>query len=310
MLAAATPAAARNLSFSTPTPERHIFTRTADRIAAALTSDGMPTTVFSSSKLGNNQTVVSMVQSAAVELSVIPVGDLAQREPAFYAWFMPYQFATLADAAAVSKTKPARDMMALLANQGIIGLDYVFPGQRHVLSKEPVKSPDDVKGLKIRAFPSDPFRAWWKELGAAPTALPLTDIMPSLVTGMIDAVDTDVDIVNGLSMYTQAPYLTLTNHMAFPGAVIASRRWWDGLNAKDRATVTAAVDEAVGWAVETQIAEEKAILEELTAKGAHVSQIDTTPFKAHGAAVVAQFINRSPLIAPFLEAAANPGSAR
>jgi TRAP-type transport system periplasmic protein len=55
--------------------------------------------------------------------------------------------------------------------------------------------------------------------------------MPSLVTGVIDAVDVDIDIVSGLQMHKQAPYLALTNHMAFPGALLVSTRWWNDLDA-------------------------------------------------------------------------------
>jgi TRAP-type C4-dicarboxylate transport system substrate-binding protein len=298
-----TGANAADLRFSTPTPANHIFTRMADRLAGELSTDGDAIKVFSSNQMGDVPTVLSMLQTGAAEFTIVPVGTLAQRDPAFFGWFLPYQFKTLAEAGAAAKTEPAKEMLARLANQGVIGLGYVFPGQRHVISREPILTPADVQGMRVRAYPNDIFRAWWAELGGAATALSNPEIMPSLVTGVIDAVDTDIDIVLGLGMYTQAPHLTLTNHMAFPGAVLVSRRWWEAQSPERQEQIRAAVTAAEDWAVADMIENEEKLLEELAAiKGAEVHQIDTAPFEAHAQAVTDQFIDADPLIVEFVEA--------
>ncbi|MGD1886351.1 MAG: TRAP transporter substrate-binding protein [Cohaesibacteraceae bacterium] len=293
---------ADELRFSTPTPPPHIFTRTAERLAEALSDDDNTIEVFPVNQLGNVPTVLSLLQSGGVELAIVPVGDLANRDPAFYGWFLPFQFETLAEAGAAANSEPAQEMLARLDQQGITGLGYVFPGQRHVLSKTPVTSVSDFEGLKVRAFPNDIFSAWWRELDAAPTALPLPEIMPSLVTGVIDAVDVDVDIVFGLSMHNQAPNLVLTNHMAFPGAVLASKRWWDGLDEATQERFLEAVSEAQAWAIETQTAGEATLLERLEADGASISTLDAAELREAGAVVRDAFLERDPLIGAFYEA--------
>lgn len=303
VLTLAGPASARDLRFSTPTPDQHIFTKAANRIAETLGGEEIEVKVFPSNTIGDTPTVMSMLQSGALELGIVGVGDLTSRDPSFIGWFLPYQFDTLAEAAAAADSEPALEMMERLEPQGMVGLAYLFPGQRHVLSREPIEGPEDMDGLKIRTFPGEVFRAWWGDFGAAATAIPLPEMMPSLVTGVIDAADVDVDIVMGLKMYTQAPYLTLTNHMAFPGAVLASKSWWDGLPQEERDTIRVAIAEAQDWAIETQTAAEVDIISKLEADGAVVNRIDTAPFRAHADAVTAQFINRDPLIAEFAEVA-------
>ncbi|MGO4852385.1 TRAP transporter substrate-binding protein [Phaeovulum sp. W22_SRMD_FR3] len=300
----ATPVAAKELRLSTPTPEPHIMTKSAHHMAEAFAASGATDTiaVFPGNKLGDVPTVLSLLQSGAVEMAIVPVGDLANREPAFLGWFLPYQFDSLAAAGAAANSAPAREMLAKLDAQGIKGLGYVFPGQRHVLSKAPISTIDDFAGLKIRAFPNDIFNAWWRQVGAAPTALPLPEIMPSLVTGVIDAVDVDLDIVMGLQMYQQAPHLVLTNHMAFPAAILASQRWWDGLTPQEQEALTAIVAETQGWALETQTASEDTLLKVLAEKGAIVSRMDPAPLAAAGAEVSAAFVDRDPLIRAFHDA--------
>ena len=302
-VAAAMPAMARELRFSTPTPEKHIFTRTAGRLAGELSTDKEPIRVFPSNQIGNVPTVLTMLQSGALEFAIVPVGDLAQRDSSFFAWFLPYQFDTLAEAGIASHTEPAMEMLGRLQNQGIIGLGYVFPGQRHVIARTPILTPDDLKGMKIRAFPNDIFRAWWASFGAAATALPNPEIMPSLVTGVIDAVDTDIDIVMGLGMYTQAPHLTLTDHMAFPGAVLVSRAWWERLEPARQEEIRTAVAEAQNWAIEDMVKGEAQLLKDLEEKGTIIHRVDTAPFKAHADEVTAQFTGLDPLIPAFVEAA-------
>lgn len=300
---AAAPASARDLRFSTPTPPQHIFTRMADRLAAELSTDEEVIGVFGSNQIGNVPTVLSMLQSSALEFAIVPVGDLAQRDPAFFAWFLPYQFETLEQAGAAAQTEPAMEMLDRLGEQGIVGLGYVFPGQRHVISRTPILTPEDLEGLKIRAFPNDIFRAWWANFDAAATALPNPEIMPSLVTGVIDAVDTDIDIVLGLGMYNQAPHLTLTNHMAFPGAVLVSRRWWESQTSERQQQVREAVSQAQTWAIADMVASEEGLLAELETRGAQVHRIDTSLFEEHAPAVTAEFIDRDPLIQEFVDAA-------
>ncbi|MEM1272374.1 MAG: TRAP transporter substrate-binding protein [Pseudomonadota bacterium] len=295
---------AEEFRISTPTPPPHIFTRTANHMAEALAASEQEDTlaVFPVNQLGNVPTVLSLLQSGALELAIVPVGDLANRDPAFLGWFLPFQFEDLAEAGAASQSAPAREMLDRLERQGLVGLGYVFPGQRHVLSTDAIAGIEDLDELKIRAFPNDIFSAWWREVGAAPTALPLPEIMPSLVTGVIDAVDVDLDIVMGLRMFEQAPNLVMTNHMSFPGAILASGQWWSGLTAEQQANIEAIVADSTTWALATQIETEAALPGVLEENGAIVTTLDTEELRSAGAAVTEAFLDRDPLIRTFYEA--------
>jgi len=297
-----TPALAKTLKFSTPTPPPHIMTKSANRIADGLkkASGGkMTVKVHPLNKLGNVPTVLSLLRSGALEFAVVPAGDLARQDEAFYGWFLPYTFADVAAAGKAVKTAAARKMLDRLESQGLVGLGYVFPGQRHVLSRFPAKSTDDFKAKKVRAFPNAIFEAWWSEAGAAPTALPLPEIAPSLVTGVLDAVDVDLDIVVGLKFHKNAPYLALTNHMSFPGVILASKKWWDKLSEADRKMVRAQISDTETWAVGEQTKAEIRNLEKLKADGVTVTTPDTKAFQAVGQKVRDDFLKRDPLIAEF-----------
>jgi C4-dicarboxylate-binding protein DctP len=112
---------------------------------------------------------------------------------------------------------------------GVEFVDYGETGFRHVLSKRPVTSLDELKGLKIRV---PELRIWvdfWRKLGANPTPLPYAEQYSALSTGVIDALEADFFSIIGFKWFEQAKNLTLTYHWFLPKAVRVNAKWLDGL---------------------------------------------------------------------------------
>lgn len=117
------------------------------------------------------------------------------------------------------------------AKTGVEFVAYGETGFRHVLSKTPVASLEDLKGLKIRV---PQLRIWvdfWTLLGCAPTPLPYSEQYSALSTGIIDALDSDVFSIVGFKFHEQATNLTLTGHWFLPKAVRVNAAWLDSLPA-------------------------------------------------------------------------------
>ena len=112
------------------------------------------------------------------------------------------------------------------------GVEFVTYGEvgfRHLLSKRPVTTLEDLKGLKIRV---PELRIWvdfWRKLGANPTPLPYAEQYSALSTGVIDALEADYFSILGFKWYEQAKNLTLTYHWFLPKAVRVNAKWLDGL---------------------------------------------------------------------------------
>ena len=211
---------AKTLMLGHTVPPSHVWHKVALRFAdnlAAKSEGRFKIRVSPLSKLGNEPQMISMLQSGAIAFSILPAGVLSNREESMLGWFLPYLFENVEQAGKAASIPSAEQMLKNLEPHGIIGIGYTFAGMRHVISVKAVNSPQDLVNKKIRAFPSPIFNDWWSANGAAPTALPLGEIAPSLTTNLLDAVDVDLDITVGLKFYQQAPYLALTNHMAFPG---------------------------------------------------------------------------------------------
>lgn len=156
------------------------------------------------------------------------------------------------------------------------GVEFVAYGEtgfRHILSKTPVRSLDDLKGLKIRV---PQLRIWvdfWTLLGASPTPLPYSEQYSALSTGIIDALDSDVFSIIGFKFYEQAKNLTLTGHWFLPKAVRVNAAWLDSLPDDLQQLVRDTAKEAFAEQRAINRAQASAALEELKGLGVEVYEL-------------------------------------
>lgn len=294
---------AASLKIGMVSPPGHIWNQVADRFNDNLekASNGQYHIRMSSlAKLQGEPEMIAQLQSDNMELAILTVGSLAGFEPAFTGWYMPYRFADVIAVAKATRNEDARNMLASLNDHQMVGLGYALSGMRQVISVKPVQSVADFKDMKVRAFPAPVFQDWWKNLQATPVQLAISDVAPALTAGQLDAVDVDLDMAVGLQLYKQAPNLLFTNHMAFPGVMVASRKWWDGLSDADRKMVTKAFQEAESWGFQKQAEAEVANLAHLKAEGVNVVQPDLQGFRQVGDSIVKQYSTATPAIGHFI----------
>jgi len=299
-------AAAQNLKLGHVTPPTHVWHGVSMKIAEGLekaTNGKMKVAVSPLSKLGKEDQMINLMQAGAQHFGVFTVGGLSNREESFLAWSLPYVFKDVAHASRAAATPAAQEMLKRLDKLGLVGLGYVFAGMRHVLSLDPVKTPGDLANKKIRAFPSPVYNDWYQAIGAAPTAMPLSEIAPSLTTKLLDAVDIDLDALVGLKFYQQAQNLTLTNHMAFPAVIVVSKKWWGTLGQADRDMITKVVADAEKAGYKDAIDADVSNLSKAKADGAKVIDADLNAFQAVSSKIRDKYMAKNPLIADFYKQA-------
>jgi len=302
--ATALASSAQSLKLGHITPPSHVWHQVSEKIAkdlAEASGGKMKVTVSPLRKLGNEAQMINLMQAGAQQFGVFTVGGLSNREESLLAWSLPYVFEDVAQATRATATPAAQEMLKRLDKHGLIGLGYVFAGMRHVLSVEPVRNAGDLANRKIRAFPSPVYNDWWSANGAAPTAMPLSEVAPSLTTKLLDAVDIDLDALVGLKFYQQAPNLTLTNHMAFPAVIVVSKKWWSARSAAEREMIGKVVAGAERWGFQAAIDADRENLAKARADSVTVVDADIASFEAVGGGVRDKYLARNPLIADFYQ---------
>jgi len=156
---------------------------------------------------------------------------------------------------------------------------FIIYGARHLLGKEPLPEPADVKGLTMRVLQSDLHVALWRFLGANPTALPITEAYTALSNGVVDAMDMTKSGFEALKLYEVAPVLTETAHIWAIGVVYFDRTFWQGLPREDRTLFQQAAEEAAAHFNELAEAEQDAAMDRVTGEGARLVDPDRAAWR-------------------------------
>ncbi len=287
------------------TPPSHGWNQTAEKFneeLQTLTEGRLKVEIFPNSQLGTEPDMLQQLETGAIDFAFITNAYMSTRAQEFNAWFMPFLFEDLADASEARKSEPAKQMLKNLESQGLIGLDFSFAGNRHILMKSgAVSSPEDLNGKKLRIIGSPAMSDFWSGLGVGPTPMPLPEVYTSLQTGVIDGIDIDLDALVSLNLYEIAQDLTLTNHMAFPAVVVMSQKTYHELSQEDQQAVLEAMEKAVEWGINDAINREKENLNFVQEKGLNITDMtDHSSFSAIKEQLYEKY-SENPIIKNFIE---------
>ncbi|MGB6103938.1 MAG: DctP family TRAP transporter solute-binding subunit [Pusillimonas sp.] len=129
---------------------------------------------------------------------------------------------------------------------GVVPLAWGENGYRQLSnSKHEIKSPEDLKGLKLRVVGSPLYIDTFTALGANPTQMSWADAQPALATGAVDGQENPLSIYAGAKLYDVAQkYLTLWNYVADPLVFVVNKQVWESWTEEDRKIVHEAAIEA------------------------------------------------------------------
>jgi C4-dicarboxylate-binding protein DctP len=117
-----------------------------------------------------------------------------------------------------------------LEKTGIRILNLVPFGFRHLTNNvRPIRTPDDMKGLKIRTMQIVPHMKLMESLGATPTPIPFLELYTSLQLKVVDGQENPFSNIIAQKFYQVQKYCTQTGHLLDSGATIINEKWFQSL---------------------------------------------------------------------------------
>ena len=237
--------------------------------------------IFPDSQLGSNEPMTNAVKAGTLDGVVTDCAVMSSAVAEADVFNLPFLFKDTRKALAAANgevgaiLKPKFDKAF---NVEVLG--WATDGARNYWNgKRLIRSPDDMKGLKMRTQPSKIQRDTYTALGAIPTPISFSETYSALQTGVVDGGDHAVVDMLELKIYQVTKYMTLTRHFSIIGVMIISSKFMDKLSPEDRDIVRAAGKEAAGAQVEAVLAKEVDAVAELKAKGIEVyAPTDTSAF--------------------------------
>ena len=192
---------------------------------------------------------------------------------------LPFLMPDYAAIDALTTGDVGKQMFTILEKAGVVPLAWGLNGYRELSnSKHPIKSPADLKGLKIRVVGSPLFLETFTALGANPTQMSWADAQPALASGAVDGQENPMSIFTAAKLQNVGQkYLTMWGYIADPLVFVVNKQVWESWTPADRELVRQAAIEAgkeqIGIARKGMIEPGQPLLKDIAALGVTVTHL-------------------------------------
>src|ERR1700730_3045143 len=204
--------------------------------------------MYASMQLGGEKEAIEQAQGGALQLARVSVRAVGAAGEGLNVFNLPFLFRSTEHMEKVIDGPIGQELLDKVSNNAntrLIGLAWMDAGARSVYdTKKPIKSIDDLKGLKMRVMGNPMFVDMMNALGGNGVAMGYDQVFSALQTGVVDGAENNPPNFVFDNHYQVAKYYTLTEHLIVPEILVFSRATWDGLSKDDQALVKKLAREA------------------------------------------------------------------
>ena len=261
-------------------------------LAGKKSNGSLKVEVFPSAQLGGEKDLTEGTQMGSIDMSIVSSGSIARFAPMQHITYAPYLFRDVDHFNKVYRG-PIGDEMTkqLLDKTGIRALDMSwYYGVRHLTTKNTsVKTPADMKGLKIRTpnipVMKDAISAW----GVSVTTMDPSELYTALQTGVVDGQENPPSSIFGWKLYEVQKYLMLTGHMMGNMVIMVNDKAYQKLTPDQQKALTEAAREAGTFQSNLTISKDKENVEKLKQAGMTVVEPQVEEFRKLSASIIPQY---------------------
>ena len=248
--------------------------------------------MFPGGVLGSEKEVVEQTQIGAIQIARISLGILGPVVPDVNVFNMPFVFRDEAHMRAVIDGPVGKEILDKITNSParLVALGWMDSGSRSLYTKKEIKTPADLKGLKIRVMGNPLFVDTMNAMGGNGITMGHNDTYSALQTGVVDGAENNPPTLFTANHYsTGVKFYTQTTHLIIPEIFVMSKVAWDKMSRDDQANMTKFAREAQ---MEQRALWDKSVAEysaKLQAAGVQFKSVDKKPFYDATAPVRAKY---------------------
>ena len=232
--------------------------------------------VFTGGQLGGDeQAILEQVQFGAIDFTRVNFAPMTEFAPILNLLQMPYLFTDADHMHRVIDSEIGTQLLDSVEVGNFVGLALYDAGTRNFYnSVRPIKTVEDMKGLKIRTTQSQLIVDMVEALGASATPMAFGEVYSSLQTGVIDGAENNWVTYDQNSHYEVAKYISLDGHTAPPEILVCSKIVFDKLSPEDQQLLKECAKESELWEREKYGEIEQEAIDKVTAAGSEVSELE------------------------------------
>lgn len=260
-------------------PERSAVGEAANmfaKLAAERSNGRIKITVYPSGQLGGDEAIGRELVRGTLDMAFVNPNSMVGIDPLFDFHILPFIATNYED---IDRIYYGGDNIIKTTLRETIErhrmkiLGYFENDIRAISnSKKPVKTVDDLKGLKLRVVPSQSLRMFFEKAGSQVVIMPFPELFTALQQGTVDGQENGAILIHQARFYEAQKYVTLLNHSYVMSTITASQRALQRLSPQDQALLEEIGKEVGEWQVKRNRSDATVALQELKKAGLEIHQ--------------------------------------
>lgn len=268
-------------------------------------SDGrIQVEIFPNGQLGSENENMEQLMAGVISMTKVSAPGLATYNEAYHTFGLPYIFDDTEDFYHVMDSEQMEDFFLSSEEDGFVTLTYYTSGARSFYTKDtPIRTPEDLKGLKIRVQDMKSQTDMLKALGGIPVAMAYGDVYTSLQTGIIDGTENNETALTTGKHGEICKVFSTDEHAMIPDVMVMSAKVWKTISPEDQQIILDAAHAStqshkVAWdaAIEEAIEEASS-----TMNVEFVNDVDKDAFREATAGMVEEYCEEYPGVKALLD---------
>jgi len=251
--------------------------------------------IFPDGQLGSERELLELLQIGSVAITKVSAATLSNFVPEYNVLSIPYLFRDKAHYLDVLEGEIGKSILEKGSKYWLRGLCYYDAGSRSFYTKEKaIRTPEDLKGLKIRVMNNQMAINMVNALGGSATPMAYGELYTAIQQGVVDGAENNPPSFVSSNHYEVSKYYTIDQHSSIPDVLIISTKYWDKLSLQEKKWLQEAADESAQaeklyWAASVEESMEKA-----KESGVEIILPDKSLFAEKAKSVLEEFKKNNP----------------
>ena len=251
--------------------------------------------IFPDGQLGSEREVLELIQIGSVAATKVSAATLSNFVPEYHILGIPYLFRDQDHRFEVLEGPIGKSILEKGSKFWLRGLCYYDAGSRSFYTSEKaIRTPEDLKGLKIRVMNNQMAINMVNAMGGSATPMAYGELYTAIQQGVVDGAENNPPSFVTSNHYEISKYYTLDQHSAVPDVLLIGTKFWDKLSEKEKIWVQEAADESAQaqkkfWS--DSVDESMRIAKEA---GVEIIIPDKSLFAEESKSVLEEFVNEYP----------------
>jgi len=257
--------------------------------------------IFPDAQLGSEREVLELLQIGSVAATKVSAATLSNFVPEYHILGIPYLFRDKEHQFDVLEGEIGKSILEKGSKFWLRGLCYYDAGSRSFYtSDKAIRTPDDLKGLKIRVMNNQMAINMVNSMGGSATPLAYGELYTAIQQGVVDGAENNPPSFVSSNHYEICKYYTLDQHSSVPDVLLIGTKYWEKLSDEEKVWVQEAADESAQAQKKFWSDSVDESMKIAKAAGVEVIIPEKSLFAEKSKSVVEEFVKEFPEMAPIV----------